>query len=771
MTMSEPSYNEARQKASDQLAALETTASQMAGQKGVEQLTAAVGEARGISANIESLWTLQQERLKQLSDIGAILDSMISMQDETQRKITALSNAGSRKAMKNKTDLQKGAALDLAADFLEKMVLDYQLEFEPAKQFSVLTKNADELEKTVKKVMTALPKDKAADATALAANAKQILEAIKLKDGGATAVSLANYLMRKIRESSKTIKDVAATRIRDAIVQMKETDAEISKAETIAGRLRYVIENHSTVRVLTAEFVNNPDDASLKAVKQALYMYEIEIGRLAKTAKADPYFAALPEKASTATAGLMAAADVLVKNVASRQAQFSDASARIDRTWQLLAEFAELQKQNAGQERQDANSISIGATLFGVLISIGAGFGLIFTFKGPIGQMTAAMRRIADGLLDTAISGDRRPDEIGDMARALAVFKDNAVARQDLARQAEATRLATEAERSRNEEEKQESGRQIEFAVRALAEALQHLSRGDLARTIDTPFAAHLDTLRIDFNKSVEGLQLTLSEIRTASGVMQQSGRQMADAADDLSRRTENQAASLEETAAAVDEITATVNTASGRAAEARRVVADAKRNADSSAAVVQNAVSAMDRIRTSSEKIGQIIGVIDSIAFQTNLLALNAGVEAARAGEAGKGFAVVAQEVRELAQRSAQAAREISALIGQSADEVASGSHYVEETGNVLIRISEQIVDISGHVELLATSAREQAASLQEINGTVNQMDTMTQQNAAMVEETTAATRQLAEEADHLMRLIGRFTLGGPASGQRRAA
>jgi methyl-accepting chemotaxis protein len=359
------------------------------------------------------------------------------------------------------------------------------------------------------------------------------------------------------------------------------------------------------------------------------------------------------------------------------------------------------------------------------------------------------MRRIADGLLDTSISGDKRPDEIGDMARALAIFKDNALAKVTMEEEAEASRLSTEAERQRNEAEKQEMARQIQFAVSAIAEGLGNLAQGELRYTIDTPFAGDLDALRSDFNRSVAGLRDTLSEIRNASGMIQDNGRQMAEAADDLAKRTEQQAASLEETAAAVEEITATTRTASARAQETKEIVATAKKNADNSSGVVQNAIAAMSRIKGASDKISQIIDVIDGIAFQTNLLALNAGVEAARAGEAGKGFAVVAQEVRELAQRSAQAAKEIGGLISNSATEVATGSRYVEETGNALMEISRQIVDISGHVELIATSSREQSVSLSEVNSTVNQMDQMTQRNAAMVEETNAATRQLSDEVD----------------------
>jgi methyl-accepting chemotaxis protein len=391
----------------------------------------------------------------------------------------------------------------------------------------------------------------------------------------------------------------------------------------------------------------------------------------------------------------------------------------------------------------------------------------------PISALIGTMRQLATGSADAVVPFEHRGDEIGDMARALGIFKLNAAQKRSVEDQAARDREAAEADRQMSSAEKEESNRQVEMAIQALEFGLAKLAGGELAYSIDTPFFGKLDKLRGDFNRSVAGLRSTLAEIGGASGLIHESGRQMTDAVADLSRRTEQQAASLEETAAAVEQINSTVKISSGRAAEVQNVVQHAKKDADNSAGVVQNAISAMGRIKDASDKISQIIDVIDGIAFQTNLLALNAGVEAARAGEAGKGFAVVAQEVRELAQRSAKAAKEIDELISNSAGEVATGSRYVEETGKALTEISRQIVEISGHVELIATSSQEQAASLQEVTASVNQMDQMTQRNAAMVEETNAATRQLADKADNLMELVGRFRLTDDmrGSGMRRAA
>jgi methyl-accepting chemotaxis protein len=244
---------------------------------------------------------------------------------------------------------------------------------------------------------------------------------------------------------------------------------------------------------------------------------------------------------------------------------------------------------------------------------------------------------------------------------------------------------------------------------------------------------------------------------------------EISTASNDLSRRTEQQAASLEQTAAALGEITATVKRSADGAQHARQVVSGADEDAKQSAVVVRQAVEAMGAITKSSQEIGQIIGVIDEIAFQTNLLALNAGVEAARAGDAGRGFAVVASEVRALAQRSAQAAKEIKALISTSSAQVGRGAQLVAETGEALQRIVVKVSEINTLVLDIVNGAKEQATGLGEINLVINQMDQMTQQNAAMAEEATAASVSLAKESERLSDLVGQFEVGGGDGGKRR--
>ncbi|WP_312364550.1 PAS domain-containing methyl-accepting chemotaxis protein [Ensifer sp.] len=308
--------------------------------------------------------------------------------------------------------------------------------------------------------------------------------------------------------------------------------------------------------------------------------------------------------------------------------------------------------------------------------------------------------------------------------------------------------------------------------VEVLANALQSLSDGDLTQTLDTAFIPTLDKLRVDFNAAAAKLKAAMQAVAENARAIAAGAQQVRSVCDDLSKRTEQQAASVEETASALEQITTTVADSSRRAEDAGAQVRQTRDNAEQSGSVMRSAVEAMGMIETSSAEISNIIGVIDEIAFQTNLLALNAGVEAARAGDAGKGFAVVAQEVRELAQRSAKAAKEIKALIGASNGHVKRGATLVGKTGAALEEIVSRVLEVNDNVGAIVEASKEQATGLKEINQAVTTMDRGTQQNAAMVEASAAAARRLAGEAEALFQLLGQFEIGAAApsaAGARR--
>ena len=320
------------------------------------------------------------------------------------------------------------------------------------------------------------------------------------------------------------------------------------------------------------------------------------------------------------------------------------------------------------------------------------------------------------------------------------------------------------------EKEREEQMEEQVRVVEALAAGLKLLSEGKLTARIEDKFSGQYDKLKNDFNSALARLQETMKSVLSTSGTIGTGAAEICQAADDLSRRTEQQAASLEETAAALEEITATVKKTAQNAKSASSGMLTAKATAEEGGQVVETAIKAMSEIEQSSKKITDIIGVIDEIAFQTNLLALNAGVEAARAGEAGRGFAVVASEVRALAQRAGDAAKEIRTLIKASTEHVDAGVKSVGESGQALRRIVGQVVEVNSLVTEMAQATQQQSTGIDEVNTAVGQMDQVTQQNAAMVEQSTAASRNLASETQSLTTLVGFFSVGAETQdGARR--
>jgi methyl-accepting chemotaxis protein len=741
---------------------------------GKDDLKVAIDTATGVEDGMASLWQLQQADQASRKAINDAVSAIISAQliiDEagSQNDRSILTKEGAAKTALYDASRVANVNAEVAA------IYDgYKAAGTAENKLNFLAQALGKSQKTLRKLNSALPSDK----KPLAGDIKDAFDTLKpIADAGLiedTTLPVLNAAMEKVHSAEQAIAAFNAPNLLAAIQSLADLESVKVKADGIRGDSGRVSKSIYAVQIELAQFLAKPDKATRDSLIQQFQIITKDMEALQGAAKGEKFFDDLTAKLVPAIDKMTTESAALVDINVKRMSAFENAAAGVDKIWAKLTDFAKTQKENAGVERERANRISITATLVGVVIAILAGIGLVATFKGPIGRITSAMRRLAEGALDTRIDGDARADEIGDMARALGVFKENALEKERMEQASSQQRAAAEQERARNEAEKRASEEQVTFAVNALASGLERLSKGDLTQEIHTPFAGSLDRLRSDFNGSLVRLRETLTHIQTNAYSIQSNGAVMRSSADDLSRRTEAQAASLEQTAAAVDEITVTVRGSAERARDANTIVASTRKMTDESVVVVANAIDAMARIEDASGKIEQIIEVIDDIAFQTNLLALNAGIEAARAGEAGKGFAVVAQEVRELAQRSGGAAKEIKALIDQAASEVSSGVSHVQKTGQVLGAISGQITEISNHVNGIATAAQDQASALHEVNGTVNQMDQMTQANAAMVEESNALSQQLAEEADMLMQLVNQFRLvAGSAygTGDSRAA
>jgi methyl-accepting chemotaxis protein len=417
--------------------------------------------------------------------------------------------------------------------------------------------------------------------------------------------------------------------------------------------------------------------------------------------------------------------------------------------------------------------------------------------SAPLGQMAGAMTQLAGGNLDVEIPQARGRDEIAAMTRALTVFKDNMTAREaaeaDLGRQ----RAESEQRRAEREAREQAAGAEIAALVNKvalgdlsgriseggkegfflstsqemnrlaamlqtmageLAEVMGAMAQGDVTRSVRGDYHGVFGQLKSSANAMADRLREFAGELTQTASAVHAASSEISTGSQDLAQRTESQAASIEQTAASMHEITTTVKQNADNAQAANQLAVAARDTAEKGGNVVADAVTAVTRIEQSAQKIADIVGLIDEIAFQTNLLALNASVEAARAGEAGKGFAVVAQEVRALAQRSANASKDIKALIGESNAQVKTGAALVNQTGQSLTDIVNAIKKASDIVAEIAAASREQATGLDQINTAVGSMDEATQRNAALVEETTASAQSLAQQAQRLAEMVGFF-------------
>jgi methyl-accepting chemotaxis protein len=565
-----------------------------------------------------------------------------------------------------------------------------------------------------------------------------------------------------------------------SLSKVAETKAAISRVTAVIGLLN----THGARQKYTSfDYVITRRDSSVKAYRDATAGFADDKARIQKilaqydpalTAKVHDYTAVHDEWEAKIGDSLVAMGKAGLDVSAAKSLLESDLSKALNEK----SRNAGTALMNAAQAATDhwegvfhhelvfLQTVIVLSVLIGAAATALIGWTLTRSIAKPLVGIVQVMKRLASGDNAVVVPAIGRRDEIGDVAAAVQTFKDAALEKARLEAETAAQRASAEADRSEAERRRAEAARELALVVSQVGDGLSKLASGDLTYRLTADFANDYKVLQDDFNAAIAALQQTVTGINGASTAIKSGVGEIAQASDDLSRRTEQQAASLEETAAALDEITAAVRATAAGANQARDVVATAKVDGEHSGDVVGQAIEAMGKIEQSAREIGQIIGVIDEIAFQTNLLALNAGVEAARAGDAGRGFAVVASEVRALAQRSATAAKEIKTLISTSSSQVADGVSLVSETGTALQKIVAQIAEINAVVTDIAASAQEQAVGLAQVNTAVNHMDQVTQQNAAMVEQSTAASHTLAREADDLRRLMERFQIGDQATG-----
>ena len=407
--------------------------------------------------------------------------------------------------------------------------------------------------------------------------------------------------------------------------------------------------------------------------------------------------------------------------------------------------------------------LSVG---LGIVVILGAFWIVRSGVVAPLARLAAQIHEVARDNLAVEITERNRRDEIGEMARAIDEFREGRMELRRLESEARKMLAHTESDRAKNEASRANAAAQLTRVVQNLGGGLQELSEGNLLARIDQAFAAEYEGLRRDFNETAAKLAATLNVVVDASQSLRAGVEQITVASDDLARRTERQSVTLEQSAAALRVLGQTLNQSAEESSKTKDIISIAKKDAIESVEIVRRTSEAIVGIHESSQKIASIIGVIDEIAFQTNLLALNAGVEAARAGEAGRGFAVVAAEVRALAQRSADAAKEIKTLISRASMEVSHGVSLVEESGRAFDRISDQISQIDNGIADIAVQAIEQSATLKQVNVAFCELDQVTQQNAAMAEQATAACHSLTSQTEALAEMVRHFVVEPAAGG-----
>ncbi|WP_034885084.1 methyl-accepting chemotaxis protein [Ensifer aridi] len=730
------------------------------------QIASVVALGDQMHSQADKLWAVKVERDAATTSLEAALAEMTKNGNGAYKQIDIIRQESGEKEAFAKALLFDAAAYQGLAERIKKFRLPVTMAVNPDakieqanKLFPHLMKQIDESEKIasdkVKKPIGELK--------------EQALKVQSILKGAADNEGKKNALVPILSKFSKYEADFAKEAAKNSDTAAKRfvgMDGEISTLKTLIALMGETFKGLDNTRFHISELHRRLDQESRELAISDVNAVREAAGKLSELGGKNAALRDLPAKLGPSLDNIEKGTAALIDVGARWQAAKSEAAMLVAEASGTLEGFVSNAQEAGKQDSQRSATVSIIAMVAGTLLAIIGGLMLVETLRGPLKRVTETMTRLANGDLEVAIEGRNRGDEIGDMVRSVAVFRDNAMENVRLEREAEAARALSAQEEARRAQERARIEAEQMQALNALSDVLAELAAGNLEEGMAEDLPSDYVIMARTYNNAVEALRATLMDVRLVTEEITGGTGNLAASSDDLARRTEQQAAALEESSRALRQLTEIVRATAESARQTTVSVDETNSYAQHSGQVVAKAIDAMAEINRSSEKIGTIIGVIDEIAFQTNLLALNAGVEAARAGEAGRGFAVVAQEVRELAQRCAGAAREIKELISVSSTQVRSGVALVQETGDALSVINDHIATIHRLVSNIEAAAADQYTGLNEVNAAVHEVELITQQNAAMVEENTAEIHGLRRQVEVLNEKIERFKTGRGGQG-----
>ncbi len=725
------------------------------------KISSVVALADAMRQQQEKLWAIKTERDSVTASLDAALADMTAQGNAAFKQIDILRKESGEKESFAKALLFDAAAYQGLAERIKKFRLPVTMAIAPDAKVQQATNLLPHLLKQIaeaEKIASDKVQKKIAE---VRADTQKIEAILKSTDTNDIKKGLLSTALIKFSKYEADFAKEAVTNSDTAAKRFVGMDNEISQLKTLIGLMNETFKGLDDTRLHISELHRKLDEPSRESVIADIAAVRATVTRLSEMGGKNAALRDLAGKLKPSLEAIDTGTAQLIDVGARWRAAKAEASTLVADASQTLESFVSSAQEAGKQDSQRSADVSIVAMVAGTLLAIVGGLMLIETLRGPLKRVTETMTRLAQGDLEVAIEGRNRGDEIGDMVRSVAVFRDNAVENVRLGQEAEAARTLSAEEEARRRQERARIEAEQMAALTALSDVLAKLADGNLEEGMAENLSEDYIVMARTYNNAVEALRATLIEVRTVTDEITGGTGNLASSADDLARRTEQQAAALEESSRALGQLTEIVRSTAESARKTTVSVDETQSYAKHSGEVVGKAIEAMAAINRSSDKISTIIGVIDEIAFQTNLLALNAGVEAARAGEAGRGFAVVAQEVRELAQRCAGAAREIKGLISESSAQVRGGVELVQETGNALTVINDHISTIHQLVSNIESAAADQYRGLNEVNQAVHEVELLTQQNAAMVEENTAEIHGLRHQVEALNEKIERFKTG----------